>query len=179
VVLILVLLALAVLWFSGRLGLGRSGISASVLTPAPTPADDRNIAVLTLVIRSDGAGNVVEVVLRDGSVVPGYGPNVLNRPGAWTVSLASGAGEALRYGAPDPRQVRVEGGSDDAPHTSAFEPEVEVVMVIPLHDAEGRDLAVTGLRLYDQSGNLIFAAGLRGSNIVPFDIRQLQAGAAG
>jgi hypothetical protein len=135
--------------------------------------------VLTLVVRSDAAGNVGEVVFVEGSVVPGFGPNVLNRPGAWTVSLVGGEGEALRYGVPDPRQVRVEGGAGDAPHTSAFEPEVEVVMAIPLSDAEGRDLAVSQVLLYGQPGNLIFAVGLLRGRLEPIDIRQLPVGAAG
>jgi hypothetical protein len=155
------------------------GISAALLTPAPTPADGRMVAVLRLRITSDAAGEVADVVMTEGLVQIGYGPNVLNRPGAWTVSLTSAAEEALRFGIPDPRQVRVESAAFVIPHTSSFLPEVEFDLVVPLSDPLGGDLAVTDLRLYDQPGNLIFAAGLRGEKIAPIPVRQVRVSPAG
>ena len=175
----LILAALIAWLLLGQLFTGGGGISAAALTPAPTPSDGRLVAVLRLKISSDAAGEVVQVVMTQGTISPGYGPNVLNRPGAWTVSLMSGASEALRFGVSDPRQVRVEGGAGNVPHTTAFEPDVEVDLVVPLSDPLGGDLAVTQLRLYDQPGNLIFAAGVRGEKLVPFPVRQIRLGAAG
>jgi len=176
---VLVLLALLAWWFARQLAASPPGISAANLTPAPTPPDARRVAVMTLAVTSDAAGAVVDAELLEGFVEVGYAPNVANRPGAWTASLMASGQEALRFGIPDPRQVRVEGGSGDAPHTSAFEPEVEVTIVIPLADAEGRDLSITDLRLYDQAGNLIFDAGFREGKIFPIPVRQVPAGAAG
>ena len=176
---LLVALLLGAWWLFGGMRPTTGQISAAALTPAPTPADSRQIAVLTLLVRSNEAGDVSEVAMIDGVVQPGYGPNVANRPGAWTVSLVANADEVLRFGTPDPRQVRVEGGADDVPHTTAFEPEIEFVLVLPLSDPEGTNFAVTQLRLYDQPGNLIFAAGVRGGKIAPISVRQFPAGAPG
>ena len=177
-VILLLLLALGAWWLFGRTPV-RPGLSASALTPAPTPADARTVAVLRLEITSDADGEVAEVVMSEGLVRPGYGPNVLNRPGAWTVSLMASAEEGLRFGLPDPRQIRVESDAGDAPHTGSFQPDVEFEVVVPLSDALGRDLAVTEIRLYDQPGNLIFAAGVRGGKLVPLSTRQIPIGAAG
>jgi hypothetical protein len=174
-----ILLAVAVWWAAGGLLQRPPGISAAALTPAPTPADDRRVAVLTLTVTSDEAGQVVSVVMADGLIRPGYGPNVLDRPGAWTVSLRSTAEEVLRFGIPDPRLVRVEGGAGDSPHTSVFLTEAEFEVTLPLADAVGNDLSVSEVRLLDQTGNLIFVAALRGVEIVPIPSRQVPAGAAG
>jgi hypothetical protein len=172
-------LAVAAWWlFRGRIP-PAGGISAAALTPAPTPADSRQVAILTLIVHSDAAGAVSAVEMVEGVVRSGYGPNVVNRPGAWTVSLMSASAEVLRFGTPDPRQIRVEGGAGDVPHTSAFEPEVEVTLVVPLSAADGADLSATQLLLFDQPGNLIFAAGLRGGKIAPMSVRQFPGGAPG
>ncbi len=178
-VILLLLLALAAWWLLGRFAPVPPGISASALTPAPTPADARTVAVLRLEITSDADGEVAEVVMSEGLVRPGYGPNVLNRPGAWTVSLMASAEEALRFGVPDPRQVRVESDAGDAPHTGSFLPDVEFEVVVPLSDPLGRDLAVTEIRLFDQPGNLIFAAVVRGGKLAPLPSRLVPAGATG
>jgi len=178
-VILLFLLALAAWWLLGRTAPVPPGISASALTPAPTPVDDRMVAVLRLEITSDAAGEVIEVVMSEGLIQPGYGPNVLNRPGAWTMSLMTSAEEGLRFGVADPRQIRVESDAGDTPHTGSFQPDVEFEVVVPLSDALGRDLAVTEIRLYDQPGNLIFAAGVRGGKLVPLPTRLVPAGAAG
>jgi len=175
----LVFLALAAWWLLGRFASIPLGMSAFALTPTPTPADARTVAGLRLQITSDADGEVAEVVMSEGLVRPGYGPNVLNRPGAWTVSLMASAEEGLRFGLPDPRQIRVESDAGDAPHTGSFQPDVEFEVVIPLSDALGRDLAITEIRLYDQPGNLIFAAGVRGEKLVPLSTRQIPIGAAG
>jgi hypothetical protein len=176
---LLLALLLGAWWLFGGMRPTTGRISAAALTPAPTPADGRQIAVLTLRVRSSEAGDVSEIVMVEGVIQPGYGPNVAKRPGAWTVSLIANADEVLRFGTPDPRQVRVEGGAGDVPHTTAFEPETEFVLVIPLSDPEGTNLEATQLRLYDQPGNLIFAAGVRGGKIAPISIRQAPAGSPG
>ena len=178
-VIFLFLLALAAWWLFGSAAPVPPGISASALTPAPTPADDRMVAVLRLEITSDAAGEVIEVVMSEGEVRPGFAPNVLNRPGAWTISLMASADEALRFGLPDPRQVNVETEAGAAPHSASFLPVVEYQVVVPLSDPMGRDLAVTEIRLFDQPGNLIFAAVVRGGKLVPLSTRQIPIGAAG
>jgi hypothetical protein len=178
-VIAIVLLALVAWWLSGRFAPVPVGISAAALTPAPTPADGRTVAVLRLEITSDAAGEVAGVVLEQGLVQPGYAPNVLNRPGAWTVSLMATADETLRFGLPDPRQVHVEGDIGDVPHSGSFQPTVELELVVPLSDTLGNDLAVTEILLYDQPGNLIFAAVVRGGKIAPIPVRQVPFGAAG
>jgi hypothetical protein len=178
-VILVLLLALGAWWLFGSAAPLPPGISASALTPAPTPADDRMVAVLRLEIKSDAAGEVNEVVMSQGLIQAGYGPNVLNRPGAWTVSLMASADEALRFGLPDPRQVNVETDAGPAPHSGSFQANVDYEVVIPLSDPLGRDLAVTEIRLFDQPGNLIFAAGIRGGKIAPLPNRLPPAGAAG
>ena len=179
IVITLILLgACAWLLFGGVLQ--QSGaISAAALTPAPTPADARTIAVLRLAVTSDADGTVTGVSLTDGQVLPGYGPNVLNRPGPWTVSLLSTAGETLQFGVPDPRQVRVESSFEDAPHTGSFLTAAEFELIVPLSDPLGTDLAIIGLRLFDQQGNLIFAADLRGGKVTPLPLDRSPAGAVG
>ncbi len=174
----LLLLALVAWWFFNETSPGSSRISAAVLTPAPTPADGRRVALLTLVITSNEAGDVTGVVMMGGVVQAGFGPNVLNRPGAWTVSLGSMGEEVLRYGVPDPRLVRVEGAVGELPHASFSEPEVEFDLIVPLSDASGNELSVTELRLLDQAGSLIFTAGLREGKLFPIPLRQ-PLGAAG
>jgi hypothetical protein len=178
-VVLLVLLALFAAWWllAGRTPAG--SLSAAALTPAPTPADTRQVAVLTLRILSDEAGRVAAVELVEGVVRPGYAPNVTNRPGAWTVSALSDAAEVLRFGTEDPRQIRIEGGAGEAPHTTAFEPDVEVNLVVPLSDVDGTEWSISQLQLYDELGNLIFAAAVRGGKIAPITIRQFPAGAPG
>lgn len=163
---------------TGDLGPSPSRLRAAALTPAPTPADDRQVAVLTLKVTSNEAGEVTGAVMVGGFVQAGFGPNVLNRPGAWTVSLGSTGEEVLRYGVPDPRLVRVEGGVGEEPHTSFVEPEVEFDLIVPLSDASGNALSVTELRLLDQAGSLIFTAGLREGKLFPIPLRQ-PLGAAG
>jgi hypothetical protein len=175
----LILLALCAWLLIGRANQRPPAITAAALTPAPTPADARTVAVLRLAVTSDAAGGVTGVTMSDGQVLPGYGPNVLHRPGAWTVSLNSATGEALRFGVLDPREVRVEGGSGDIPHTGSFLTAVEFELIVPLSDALGTDLAITDLRLFDQAGNLIFAASLRGGEVTPIPLQRTPAGAAG
>jgi hypothetical protein len=175
---LLLLVALGAWWLFGRTPVG-PGLSASALTPAPTPADNRMVAVLRLEITSDAAGEVIEVVMSEGEVRPGFAPNVLNRPGAWTISLMASADEALRFGLPDPRQVNVETEAGAASHSASFLPVVEYQVVAPLSDPMGRDLAITEIRLFDQPGNLIFAAVVRGGKLAPLPSRLVPAGAAG
>ncbi|HET7011707.1 MAG TPA: hypothetical protein VFI11_13100 [Anaerolineales bacterium] len=166
----LLLLVLIGWWVVGR---GRQPmISAAALTPAPTPADNRQIASLTFSITSNGAGEVIGVTMVEGAILPGYAPNVLHRPGAWTVVLASPTQEVLRFGIPDPRLVRVEGGAGDVPHTSTFLLEVEFDVTLPLADPQGNDLGVTAIGLLDETGRLIFVASLREGEIVPFPPRE-------
>ena len=62
-VILLLLLALAAWWLLGRLAQVQPGIRAFALTPAPTPADARTVAVLRLEITSDADGEVAEVVI--------------------------------------------------------------------------------------------------------------------
>ncbi len=43
-------------------------------------------------------------------------------------------------------------------------------LVVPLHDAEGRDLKVQAIGLLDEAGRLIFAAALADDELRPLDI---------
>ena len=172
--LLLGLLTLVGVWLLGAGLPGGQGPSAADLRPAPTPDDGRQIAVLQLRVVSDAAGEVIGVEMQQGEQRPGYGPNVVNRPGPWTVLLTSGASEALRYGIQDPRLARVESDDPSAPHGTLLDPDVTFELVVPLATAEGEPLAVDIIRLYDRDGRLIFAAGLRDRELVPLPVRQLE-----
>jgi hypothetical protein len=93
--------------------------------------------------------------------------------------LISPGGEALRFGLPDPRQVRVEGEGGEAPHFGSFQPTAELGLVVPLTDSAGFDLAVTKILLFDHPGNLIFAAGVRGGKIAPIPVQRVAESQAG
>ena len=145
-------------------------VPARVLTPAPTPADDRRIAILPLVIVSDEEGTVERVALENGRIVGGYGPNVLGLTGPWAVELVRESGDSMRYGTLDPRQVHVEDVEGDVPHRSMLETNISYEWVVPLNNAEGKDLQVREIRIYDERENLIFAAALRGNEITVLPI---------
>ena len=174
VLLLLVVLGLVGAWFMGPGLPGGDRPLAAALTPAPTPADDRQIAVLTLHVVSNETGDVLGVEMVEGRQVAGYGPNVANRPGPWTVLLTASGSQALRYGIQDPRLARVESQDPSAPHGTLLEADITFELVVPLATAEGEPLAVDVIRILDHSGRLIFGAGLRDREIVPLSVRQLE-----
>lgn len=133
-------------------------VPAEVLTPAPTPPDSREVAILTLVIVSSPDGKVEKVTLETAKIVRAYAPNVFDRPGEWTVRL-EGEHEA-QFGVTDPRRMSVFPGPNDekteAPHGAEFLTEVTWELVVPLYLFD-RDLGVKTIHILDQEGNVIFA----------------------
>jgi hypothetical protein len=129
-------------------------VPIEALTPAPTPPDRREVAILTLVIESDPEGQIVLVAMEQARILRSYAPNVVNRTGPWTVELL---GETeLRYGVQDPRWREVFPVDRDEPFQNEYAASVVWELVVPLYLFD-RDLNVQAINLYDQMGNLIFA----------------------
>ncbi|MGH2538655.1 MAG: hypothetical protein ACRDHL_14800 [Candidatus Promineifilaceae bacterium] len=129
-------------------------VPAQELTPAPTPADGRQVAILQLVVLSNADGRVEEVRLEKGQIVTAFAPNVFGRAGAWTVELVGRT--PMRFGVPDPREAHIEDGEEGAPHTTEILAEVSWELVVPLSD-KGQPLGVEEIRILDQNGELIFS----------------------
>lgn len=129
-------------------------VPAEALTPAPTPPDNRQVAILTLVIASTDEGKVERVALERGRIVRSYAPHVLVLDGPWTIELVGR--ETIRYGALDPRAVEVETDDEEAPYTYIIETSALWELVVPLFE-NGKDLEVKEINIYDQDGNLIFS----------------------
>ncbi|NPV67868.1 MAG: hypothetical protein HPY64_12030 [Anaerolineae bacterium] len=131
-------------------------VPADGLTPAPTPPDGRQVAILTLVIESDPEGRLKGVQLERGRIINSYAPNVAERPGEWTVEVV---GErSLRFGIEDPRRLHVYGGEDaqrDMAHTSEMQASAVVDLVVPLWNLDA-DLQAKEIRILDQEGNVVF-----------------------
>jgi hypothetical protein len=126
------------------------------LTPAPTPADGREIAILTLRLESQGGSERPPGVrLESGRILNSYAPNVLNRPGEWTVEVI---GESeLRYGIQDPRHLHVYGGQqrEDTAHSTEFQDMMTLELVVPLYNLD-TNLNAREIRILDQNQNVIF-----------------------
>jgi len=161
----LLLLAIAALPFlSSRLSARAqdqtkpTAVPAEFLTPVPTPPDAREVAILTLFITSSQDGKVEKAELQHARIVQGYAPNVLGRPGDWTVEVLGD--EKLVYGVVDPRRMDVSvepNQPSEAPHSTEFQTEVTWELVVPLYQFD-RDLHATDINIFDESGNLIFTA---------------------
>lgn len=172
-IIIILLLAVLLFIFGAALGEGTGAqqefgeqptvVPADALTPVPTPRDDRQVAVLTLLVVSTEEGKVEGVKLIEAKTLNSFAPNVFGLSGAWTVEL--GGQRTLRYGVPDPRLVHVEEESEKEegapPHSTFFETEVEWRLVVPLYDEE-ENLSVQTISIYDQDGNLVFAVEVEG-----------------
>jgi hypothetical protein len=137
-------------------------IPASDLTPAPTPPDGREVALLTLAIASSEDGAIRGIQLERGQIIASYAPNVSNRPGEWTVEVVGK--ETLRYGIQDLRRQNVynnerEQGTPDEREEGAHNAEVAtsltVDLVVPLY-VDSENLEATEINIYDQEGNVIF-----------------------
>lgn len=128
-------------------------VPAELLTPAPTPEDGRQVAILTLVIESGEDGAVKGVQLELGRIINSYAPNVWGRPGEWTVELVGQ--EKRQYGILDPRRLEYY-DSEKGQFAQEFQFHVVTDLVIPLYD-DKLDLGVTTINIYDQLGNLIFS----------------------
>ncbi len=134
-----------------------TAVPAEFLTPVPTPPDSREVAILTLFITSSQDGKVEKFELQHVRIVQGYAPNILGRPGDWTVEVLGD--EKLVFGVGDPRRVNVSAEpnqASEAPHNTEFETEVTWELVVPLYQFD-QDLHATDINVYDQSGNLIFS----------------------
>lgn len=130
-------------------------LSAGDQMGAPTPEDDREIAVLTLAIHSSPDGKVESVELERARIIKSYAPNVFGRPGEWTIELV-GREQTVTYAVLDPRYVEVENEPNaESPFTYIIEPSYEWEVVIPLFD-DGQDLQVQNINIYDSEGNQIF-----------------------
>jgi hypothetical protein len=135
-------------------------VPAKDLTLAPTPPDNRQVAILTLAIQSDDSGKVREFQLEKGQIITSYAPNVLNRPGDWTVEVI-GSNDKLRYGIQDPRKLDVFGpvenkGGENPAHSSEFATNITYDLIVPLY-ALDKDLGATEINIYDQDNNRIFS----------------------
>lgn len=91
IVVALLVAAIALLW-PGRLAAQENEakptlVPLKVQTPAPTPPDGREVAILTLVIKSGGEGKLEGIDLETARIIRSYAPNVLNRGGQWTVEV--------------------------------------------------------------------------------------------
>ena len=129
-------------------------VPAEILTPADTPSDTREIAILTLIIKSSDDGKFENVELQQGRIVRSFAPNVLNRSGDWTIEVVGD--EGLIYGVSDPRRMNVYGGENETPHETAFLTTVEWELVVPLYLFD-KDLNAAEINIYDQDGQLIFS----------------------
>lgn len=130
-------------------------MSARELTPAPTPEDEREIAILNLVINSSQEGKVESVTLERGRIVKGYAPNVFGQTGDWTVELV-GKEKTVSYGVLDPRHVEVENEQNaEQPFTYIYVPSYEWELVVPLYE-DGKDMQIEVIKIYDTEGNQIF-----------------------
>jgi len=131
-------------------------IPAKEQTPAPTPEDRREIAILTLVISSTPDGKIEGVKLERSVILQGYAPNVLGMQGEWTIELV-GAEQTISYGVLDPRHVEVENEQDaKEPYTYIYETNYVWELVVPLFDNNGKDLQIMEINIYDAGGNKIF-----------------------
>jgi hypothetical protein len=129
-------------------------VSGDVLTPASTPVDNREVAILDLVIVSAEDGTIETVRLERGRIVRRFAPNVFGLAGAWTVELVGA--ETVSFGTPDPRQAHVLDEDTDVPHTSTLlTGEVAWELVVPLF-AKEQDLGIQEINIYDETGELIF-----------------------
>lgn len=130
---------------------------------APTPEDGREVAVLTLVVTSDQEGKLEGIELEAAQVLHSYAPNVLERPGQWTVEVIGANGE-LRYGVQDPRYLNVYGEPENQepveegqpPHGTELLTNTIWELVVPLY-SYGENLEATEINIYDQAGTLVFS----------------------
>jgi len=130
-------------------------VPAGVLTPAPSPSDERKIAILQLLISSAGDGQVESVKLQQGRIIRRYAPYVLDMSGPWTVELVSDKNEIRKFGTLDPRLVRVYSEEGKA-HTTILEAQITWELVVPLYD-RGIDLHVRQIIIRDDTSRPVFA----------------------
>lgn len=139
----------------GPFGEKPTPIPPRIQTPAPTPEDNREIAILTLVISSSPEGKIEAVDLERGRIIKSYAPNVLGLAGEWMIELI-GREETTSFGVPDPRHVEVENEQGaESPFTYIYETNYAWDLVVPLYN-DGKDLQVQVIRIYDGDGNQIF-----------------------
>ena len=131
-------------------------VPAQDLTPAPPPPDKRQVAILTLVVSSNAAGEVESVKLQQGRIIHSFAPNVLHLAGGeWTVELSTQDQKTIHYGIVDPR--RVESFDPQTNQYSTFlQPNMTWNLIVPLYDDE-TNLNVVQITLYDQNGKPIFS----------------------
>lgn len=129
-------------------------VPAGDLTPVPTPPDDRQVAILTLVVSGDGE-DLRGIQLERGQIINSYAPNVANRPGEWMVEV-TGDG-SLSFGIEDPRRQHVYGEreQEEQAHMSEYAGNLAFDLVVPLYDLD-RDLQAKEIRIFDAEGNEIF-----------------------
>lgn len=129
-------------------------VPAEDLTPVPTPPDDRQVAILTLVVSGEGE-DLRGIQLERGQIINSYAPNVANRPGEWIVEV-TGDGN-LTFGIEDPRRQHVYGEreQEEQAHTSEMAGSLVFDLVVPLYDLD-RDLQAKEIRIFDAEGNELF-----------------------
>jgi hypothetical protein len=157
IIVLLVAVALALLW-PGRLMAQENEakptlVPLKVQTPAPTPPDGREVAILTLVIKSGGEGKLEAIDLETARIIRSYAPNVLNRGGQWTVEVEGV--EGLRFGVQDPRWREAFPEKEGAPFENEILSQVVWELVVPLYLFD-QDIQAQVINLYDEQGERIF-----------------------
>lgn len=128
-------------------------IPLKIQTPAPTPPDQREVAILTLVVKSDREGKLESIGLEKGVILRSYAPNVLDRTGTWTVVLAGE--EKFVYGILDPRWREAYPQKEGELFQSEYATEVVWELVVPLYLFD-KDLNVETITIFDETGTRIF-----------------------
>lgn len=137
-------------------------IPADDLTAPPSPADDRQLLVVTLSTESRDDGSIASTTLEQVQVLQTYAPNVSQRPATWTARLRTdGAGECgdegiICYGIDDPRLVEIENPSGDPPYQYVVEPRIEWQLFVPLYEG-GTALGVSGIDVLDENGAIVIS----------------------
>lgn len=157
IVVALLVAAIALLW-PGRLAAQENEakptlVPLKVQTPAPTPPDGREVAILTLVIKSGGEGKLEGIDLETARIIRSYAPNVLNRGGQWTVDVEGEKG--LRFGVQDPRWREAFPKEEGASFENEILSEVVWELVVPLYLFD-EDLNAQVIHIFDENGERIF-----------------------
>ncbi len=129
-------------------------IPPQVQTPAPTPPDNREVAILTLIVQSNPEGELEQIALEHGRIIRSYAPNVFDRTGQWTVELLGS--EEMRFGVQDPRWRESFPTGERNQFESELVSDLLWELVVPLYYFE-KDLGVEMIRIYDQRGEPIFS----------------------
>jgi hypothetical protein len=141
-------------------------IPYEVRATADQPSDEREVAVLQLVIEAEEGdellpARVTEVQLSRAYIVQGFAPNVEGREGAWTVAVTGEVGE-FRFGIENlavlhvyPSTEELQENPELGSHERVVQSGIVVDLIIPLYQLEENINAQT-IAILDESGTVIF-----------------------